>query len=109
MAGTHMFAPTHIVPAGGLPTWANPDTPAPGAALDAGLEVEVTETRDDWARVVCSNGWAAWVDGRRLNQLARSSPVWAELDAALAAMHQLLRDLESGRVDESAYRNRMFH
>jgi hypothetical protein len=26
----------------------------------------VTERQDDWARIQCSNGWEAWVDGRQL-------------------------------------------
>ncbi len=68
------FAPTHVVPAAGLPAWAAPDgAQAPVATLDTGLEVQLLEQRDDgWAHVVCSNGWSAWVDGRRLG--ARSTP-----------------------------------
>jgi len=34
--------------------------------------VQVTETRADWSRVVCSNGWSAWVDGRQLQVLGAS-------------------------------------
>jgi hypothetical protein len=36
------------------------------ARLDAGLEVQVDERRADWAHIVCSNGWAGWVDHRLL-------------------------------------------
>ncbi|HEV3452011.1 MAG TPA: hypothetical protein VG869_12500 [Acidimicrobiia bacterium] len=65
------FAPTHVIPAGGLPAWAVPDPGEPAVAtLDPGLAVELLERRDDgWARVACSNGWSAWVDGRRLGVL----------------------------------------
>lgn len=35
--------------------------------IAAGLDVDVLEERPDgWARVRCSNGWEAWVDGRLL-------------------------------------------
>jgi hypothetical protein len=61
------WAPTHRVPDGGLDCWDAPDVSRPTIAkLDPGLEVEVTERWGDWARVVCSNDWAAWVDGRLL-------------------------------------------
>jgi hypothetical protein len=63
----HAFAPTHQVPAAGMSTW---DAPRPEAArgprLAAGLDVLVSETRGEWAHVVCSNGWTAWVDRRLL-------------------------------------------
>ena len=69
MAGSSAaWVPSHRVPQSGLPTWTAPD---PGAAagqpLDAGLAVQLLERRPDgWARVACSNGWTAWVDGRLL-------------------------------------------
>jgi len=61
---------THRVPAGGLVSWPDPsgDTPA-GAQLDPGLQVQVAEERGEWARIVCDNGWTAWVDRRRLEPL----------------------------------------
>jgi SH3-like domain-containing protein len=34
--------------------------------IDAGVPVQVVERSGDWARIVTSNGWTAWVDGRRL-------------------------------------------
>ena len=40
------------------------------ATLDPDLDVEVLEWSGDWARVRCSNGWEAWIDGRPL------IPVW---------------------------------
>jgi len=56
------------VPASGIVTFAAADPrQAPGARLDAGLEVAVSQQRPDgWAHVVCSNGWSAWADGRLL-------------------------------------------
>lgn len=61
------WAPTHLVPAGGMPARANPDpAEAPIERLGEGLGVQVAERRGDWACVVCENGWTAWVDGRYL-------------------------------------------
>ena len=61
------YSQTHAVPAEGLPAWAAPDGSAvPAANLDPGLDVMLIESRGDWAYVRCSNGWEAWVDGRRL-------------------------------------------
>lgn len=65
------FAPTHQIPPDGLDAWAAPDAAiAPAARLDAGLAVQVTQWWGDWAGVTCSNGWATWVDGRRLTAYA---------------------------------------
>jgi hypothetical protein len=61
------YSQTHVVPTEGLPAWAAPDgSAAPAANLDPGLDVMLIESRGDWAHVRCSNGWEAWVDGRRL-------------------------------------------
>jgi hypothetical protein len=65
------YSQTHVVPTEGLPAWAGPDgSAAPAANLDPGLDVMLIEFRADWAHVRCSNGWEAWVDGRRLVVLA---------------------------------------
>jgi class 3 adenylate cyclase len=66
--GPRVWASTHVVPAGGMWAWRDPDpASAPTATMDPGLEVRLLEQRDDgWAQVACSNGWLAWVDGRRL-------------------------------------------
>src|SRR5436305_9856885 len=61
------YGQTHVVPAEGMPAWAGPDgSVAPAANLDPGLDVMLIESRGAWAYVRCSNGWEAWVDGRRL-------------------------------------------
>ncbi len=61
------YTQTHVVPTEGLPAWNQPDGSGPPAAsLDPGLDVQVTESRGAWAHIRCSNGWEAWVDGRRL-------------------------------------------
>lgn len=50
-----------------MDAWAEPDpNAAPIARLDPYLEVMVTEQTGAWARIVCSNEWSAWVDGRLL-------------------------------------------
>lgn len=61
------YAATHRVPWTGMPAWSSSDPgPDPVASLDPDLDVEVLEWSGDWARVRCSNGWEAWVDGRQL-------------------------------------------
>ncbi len=61
------YSQTHVVPTEGLPAWSGPDGSGPPAAtLDPGLDVMLLDRRGDWAQVRCSNGWEAWVDGRRL-------------------------------------------
>jgi hypothetical protein len=70
---TASFTTNAIVPPRGLDARSTADPNAPVAArLDAGLPVTVAERQGDWARVVCSNGWEAWVDGRLL--VAPGSP-----------------------------------
>jgi hypothetical protein len=65
------WTPTHRVPPGGLQAFVNnqPSTP-----LDPGLEVQVAEYAGEWARVVASNGWECWVNGRALLPLAPPAP-----------------------------------
>ena len=59
------FAPTHTVPPQGMQAWAAPDpNGAVVATLGGGLPIQITEVRGAWARVLCSNGWVGWVDGR---------------------------------------------
>lgn len=77
------FVATHAVPAGGLDARAAPDAGTlVEHRLDAGLDVMVLEEVSGWARVRCSNGWEAWVDGRQLRPLAAPG---AERTAPIAA------------------------
>lgn len=67
---TTTWTPSHAVPSGGLPAWRAPDPSlAPVVGLEPGLPLQVVETAGEWARVVASNGWTGWVDGRRLAPL----------------------------------------
>ncbi len=61
------WAPTHVVPPTGMWVWTDRDpTAQPSGELDPGLGVRVTERSENWARIVCSNGFEAWVDARQL-------------------------------------------
>jgi hypothetical protein len=61
------WVPTHVVPAGGLPTWTAPDPTSDSSdTLDAGVEVVLVSEHEGWGEVLCSNGWSCWVD---VNQL----------------------------------------
>jgi 5,10-methylenetetrahydrofolate reductase len=61
------WSPTHEVPAGGMVAWQAPHPSAPQSArLHPGLPIQVVERLGAWARVVASNGWWGWVDGRML-------------------------------------------
>jgi hypothetical protein len=65
--GNGAFHPTHRTPPGGLATYPQPDvSAAPGPMVAAGLDVQLVERWGDWAKIVCTNGWSAWVDGRQL-------------------------------------------
>ena len=65
-----MWQPSHQVPSGGMPAWANPDPAvAPITELAARVQLRIDETRGAWARVTGSNGWTGWVDARRLAPL----------------------------------------
>jgi hypothetical protein len=68
------YQPTHLAPDDGMQAWDTPDgSRPPVAALDARLDVEVVERQGAWARIVCSNGWSAWVDGRRLVEMSAAT------------------------------------
>ena len=48
-----------------------PDPAGPVVAnLAPGLPIQVAEVRGAWARVVCSNGWVGWIDGRLIGVAA---------------------------------------
>ncbi|MEU0157435.1 hypothetical protein ABZ154_00955 [Streptomyces sp. NPDC006261] len=117
---TPEFRPTHVVPPDGLPAWEAPDTARPTDPLDALLPVQLAERRGDWAHVLCSNGWAAWVDGRLLvsvprtppapgQPLARTAdprPLLARAEEALNQYRRAAQDLAEGRGDGESFQQR---
>jgi hypothetical protein len=114
------FRPTHVTPLDGLPTWAAPDPSEPSAWLDALLPVQVIGTEGDWAQVLCSNGWAAWVDGRLLVALPEHPPgaakpisrtpdprpLLARIERALGTYRRLVEQLADGAIDLDTFRAR---
>jgi hypothetical protein len=61
------WAPTHLVPPGGMAAWNAPDpSRQPIVNLPERLELIVEERAGAWAHVRAVNGWRGWVDGRRL-------------------------------------------
>jgi hypothetical protein len=64
-APASQWVPSHSVPPQGLRAWSAPDPSGPVVAnLAPGLPIQVAEVRGAWARVICSNGWTGWIDGR---------------------------------------------
>ncbi|MGD3108154.1 hypothetical protein [Streptomyces sp. YGL11-2] len=111
------FLPSHVVPPGGLATWAAPDATRPLVPLDPLLPVQVVERRGDWALALCSNGWSAWVDGRLLLSVphgppaagqaaARTAdprPLLGTAEGALGRYRQLVDELLAGRLDGESF------
>ncbi|MGD0019197.1 MAG: PrsW family intramembrane metalloprotease [Candidatus Limnocylindrales bacterium] len=61
------WAPTHLVPPGGMAAWDAPDPSRPAMLnLPERLELVVESRAGAWAHVRAVNGWRGWVDGRRL-------------------------------------------
>ena len=114
------FRPTHVVPLGGMQTWSGPDAGQPSARLDPLLPVHMLTRQGDWARVACSNGWAAWVDGRLLLALPDGPPgtaqplaeapepaaMLARIERAVGVYRQLAEQLADGRIDLGTFRAR---
>ncbi|MFI9741399.1 hypothetical protein [Streptomyces sp. NPDC052494] len=114
------FRPTHVVPRDGLSAWEAPDPGLPTAPLDAFLPVRLTERAGDWGRVLCSNGWSAWVDarllvavpndppaaGRPLTRTADPRPLIARAEDALGRYRRAAEELGAGRLDGEAFRLR---
>jgi RsiW-degrading membrane proteinase PrsW (M82 family) len=62
-----VWAPTHLVPPGGMAAWAHPDPASPPLVnLPERLELVIEQRAGAWAFVRAVNGWRGWVDGRRL-------------------------------------------
>ncbi|GGU46516.1 hypothetical protein GCM10010211_07560 [Streptomyces albospinus] len=111
------FLPSHVVPPGGLATWAAPDATRPLVPLDPLLPVQVVERRGDWALALCSNGWSAWVDGRLLLSVphgppaagqpaARTAdprPLLGTAEDALGRYRQLVDELLAGQLDGESF------
>ncbi|WP_406840203.1 hypothetical protein ACICHK_35960 [Streptomyces sp. AHU1] len=114
------FRPTHVVPQDGLPAWESPDPSRPTVPLDALLPVELVDRLGDWGRIVCANGWSAWVDGRLLvavpqvppaatRPLARTAdprPLLARVEQALTGYRRAVEELASGRLEAETFRAR---
>ncbi|MFE0733687.1 hypothetical protein [Streptomyces sp. NPDC058855] len=114
------FRPTHVVPRDGLAAWEAPDPALPTVPLDAFLPVELVERSGDWGRVVCSNGWTAWVDarllvsvpadppaaGRAAARTADPRPLIARAEDALGRYRRAAEELAAGRLDGETFRRR---
>ncbi|MGW8331644.1 hypothetical protein ACWGLE_27545 [Streptomyces sp. NPDC055897] len=114
------FRPTHVVPRDGLPAWDAPDVDRPTTPLDGLLPVQLVDRLGDWGRIVCANGWSAWVDGRLLvavpqdppgagGPLTRTAdplPLLARTEDALADYRRAAEDLEGGSADGESFRRR---
>ncbi|MGW1881452.1 hypothetical protein [Streptomyces sp. NPDC001970] len=112
------FRPTHVVPGDGMQTWESPDASRPSAPLDAYLPVQVVDRRGDWGRVLCANGWSAWVDGRLLVPVAQDPPsagrpldravdprpLLARAEEALSQYRRAAESLAGGGSDGETFR-----
>jgi hypothetical protein len=114
------FRPTHVVPQDGMPAWEAPDPARPTVPLDALLPVRLVERLGDWARILCANGWSAWVDGRLLvavpqdpptadGPLTRTAdlrPLLARAEQALARYRAAVEERADGGQDGEAFHRR---
>ncbi|MFD9330487.1 hypothetical protein [Streptomyces sp. NPDC060065] len=114
------FRPSHVIPQDGLAAWESPDPSRPTVPLDALLPVQLIDRLGDWGRVVCANGWSAWVDGRLLiavpqappaagSPLTRTAdprPLLARVEEALTRYRSAAEDLAAGRLDGQSFRGR---
>ncbi|MFE2015555.1 hypothetical protein [Streptomyces sp. NPDC059491] len=114
------FRPTHVVPRDGLAAWEATDPGVPTSPLDAFLPVRLEERTGDWGRVLCSNGWTAWVDarllvtvpddppaaGRPLTRTADPRPLIARAEDALGRYRRAAEELGAGRLDGEGFRQR---
>ncbi|MEU4211844.1 hypothetical protein AB0F13_17870 [Streptomyces sp. NPDC026206] len=117
-SGVPGFLPTHVVPRDGLPTWTAPDAAVPTEALDPLLPVQLLSRLGDWGQVLCSNGWAAWVDARLLVALPQSPPpaggplvrtadaqrLLAGAEETLARYRRAVEELAAGGMDGETFR-----
>ncbi|MFF4182528.1 hypothetical protein ACFYZ9_05010 [Streptomyces sp. NPDC001691] len=114
------FRPTHVVPQDGLSAWEAPDADRPTVPLDALLPVQLVDRLGDWGRIVCANGWSAWVDSRLLVAVPRDPPgsggpltrtadprpLLARAEDAVAGYRRAAEDLAGGSADGESFRRR---
>lgn len=114
------FRPTHVVPQDGIPAWEAPDVNRPTAPLDALLPVDLVDRLGDWGRIVCANGWTAWVDsrlliavprdppaaGHPLTRTADPGPLLTRAEEALGRYRRAAQELSTGTDDGEAFRGR---
>ncbi|GAA3506214.1 hypothetical protein GCM10019016_133290 [Streptomyces prasinosporus] len=114
------FRPTHVVPEHGLSAWETPGPERPTVPLDPLLPVRLLERYGDWGHVLCSNGWSAWVDGRRLVAVPRDPPtagaptartadprpLLARAEETLARYRAAVAGLADGSLDGEAFHAR---
>ncbi|MFE6902193.1 hypothetical protein ACFVFJ_35985 [Streptomyces sp. NPDC057717] len=117
---TPEFRPTHVVPPDGMPAWEEPDVSRPTQPLDPLLPVELVDRRADWGRIVCANGWSAWVDGRLLvavprdppeagKPMARTAdprPLMARVEEAAGQYRRAAQELAEERIDGETFQRR---
>jgi hypothetical protein len=117
---TPEFRPTHVVPPDGMPAWEEPDVSRPTQPLDPLLPVELVDRRADWGRIVCANGWSAWVDGRLLvavprdppeagKPMARTAdprPLMARVEEAAGQYRRAAQELAEKRIDGETFQRR---
>ncbi|MFE6753413.1 hypothetical protein ACFVDQ_07410 [Streptomyces sp. NPDC057684] len=117
---TPEFRPTHVVPPDGMPAWEEPDVSRPTQPLDPLLPVELVDRRADWGRIVCANGWSAWVDGRLLvavprdppeagKPMARTAdprPLMARVEEAASQYRRAAQELAEERIDGETFQRR---
>jgi hypothetical protein len=103
-----------------MPAWEEPDPARPTVPLDPLLPVRLLERRGDWGRVLCSNGWSAWVDGRCLvavpsdpprsdgphTTAADPRPLLDRAEQALARYRAAMEELADGGLDGESFRRR---
>ncbi|MBG0857047.1 hypothetical protein I2W78_35665 [Streptomyces spinoverrucosus] len=114
------FLPTHVAPKDGLAAWETPDASRPTVPLDPLLPVQLIERLGDWGRIMCHNGWSAWVDGRLLvpvpqtpptagappARTADPRPLLAHLRESLDRYWLAVEDMAAGKADGDAFRQR---
>ena len=114
------FRPTHVVPTDGMPAWETPDRSRPTVPLDALLPLQLLDRSGDWGRILCANGWSAWVDGRLLVPVPQAPPraggppvgaadprpLLARAEEALARYRAAAEDFAAGRLDGESFRER---